>query len=240
MLSPFVHGAHYAFRGLRLLTHPRLRPFVLVPLAINLVLFGGGLWWGGRELDAFLEAQIARLPEWLTWLQWLIVPLIVIAAALVMFYGFTLVANVLGSPFNGVLAERVEDLLDPSVQRSQRPLWKDLIAAPLAELRKLVYFVGWAVPLLLLLLVPGLNLVFPFLWAVFGAWMLALAYLDYPLGNHGLDFAAQRRAAAGHRRLTLGFGFGVLAMTLVPGLNFVAMPAAVIGATLLWIDNRPR
>ena len=37
--------------------------------------------------------------------------------------------------------------------------------------------------------------------------------------------------------LALGFGAGVTVITIVPGLNLVAMPAAVIGATLLWCDR---
>ena len=40
------------------------------------------------------------------------------------------------------------------------------------------------------------------------------------------------------KRLTaLGFGGGVMLMMLIPGLNFLAMPAAVAGATALWVDR---
>jgi CysZ protein len=40
------------------------------------------------------------------------------------------------------------------------------------------------------------------------------------------------------RRLTaLGFGAGVMLLMLIPGINFVAMPAAVAGGTLLWVNR---
>jgi len=37
--------------------------------------------------------------------------------------------------------------------------------------------------------------------------------------------------------LALGFGSGVTVLTMIPVLNFVAMPAAVIGGTLLWSEQ---
>lgn len=238
MVGPFVRGAGYALRGLTLVAHPRLRGFVLIPLAINLLLFGGGLWWGGSALADWIDRQIAALPDWLHWLHWLIVPVLVVAAALVLFYGFSVLANLLGAPFNSLLAERVEDLLHPGrVRPAGRSLLGEASAAIGGAVRALVYFVACALPLLVLLFIPGLNAAFPFVWLAFSAWMLALQYLDYPMGNHGLNFAEQRRRHAGNRRLVFGFGAGVLLLTLVPGLNFLAMPAGVIGATLLWAEN---
>lgn len=241
MLAAFFRGFTYPFRGMRLILHRDLRLFALLPFLINAALFGAGLWWAGSRLYAYVDGWVARLPEWLSWLSWLVVPVLAVASLLILFYGFTVIANLLGSPFNGTLAERVEDLRAADAQRPQRlqrPLWKDLASSSLGELRKLGYFALRAVPLLALLLVPGLNAMFPLLWAAFGAWMLALEYLDYPLGNHGLAFAAQRRVVRRQRALTLGFGSGVLLMTIVPGLNFLAMPSAVIGATLLSMEHR--
>lgn len=238
MLSSFAQGFRYPFRGLRLLLHPRLRAFVWPPVLINTALFAGGLWWAGRSLYDLIYAQITQLPEWLSWLAWLIVPLLALAAVLIIFYCFTLVANIIGSPFNGFLAERVEDWAEPETQRPERPWWVDVLYAPVGELRKLGYFIVRAIPLLILLIIPGLNIIFPLAWAAFGAWMLALQYLDYPLSNHGLLFPVQRRIVRKQPSLTLGFGCGVLVMTVVPGLNFLSMPSAVIGASLLSVDAK--
>jgi CysZ protein len=67
--------------------------------------------------------------------------------------------------------------------------------------------------------------------------MLAVEYLDYPMGNHGLSFSEQRRRLRRRPMLSLSFGAGVLLLMLIPGLNFLAMPAAVAGATALWVDR---
>ena len=66
---------------------------------------------------------------------------------------------------------------------------------------------------------------------------MAVEYCDYPMSNAGLKLDSQRRLLRRRRGLALGFGAGVMTMTVVPGLNLVAMPAAVIGATLLWCDR---
>ena len=163
-------------------------------------------------------------------------------ALLVIIYTYTLVANAIAAPFNGLLAERVEKLVDPggrAPQPSAGPSWRELLFSPLTELGKLLYFVAWAIPLIVLSFVPAVNVAAPVLWAVSTSWMLALEYADYPLGHRGLDHRAQRRLLRRHWPLTLGFGGMTLLLTLVPVLNFLAMPAAVIGATLMWNRELP-
>jgi CysZ protein len=238
MIEVFLKGAGYALAGLRWLPRPQLRRFVVLPLMINVLLFGGLIAWGAQEFGLFLDWALGYLPAWLDWLRWLLWPLFVITVLLVVFYTFTLVANFIASPFNGLLAERVEALArsQPSVPAGG-PLWKEIVRAPVTELTKLGYFLVRALPLLVLFLLPGLNAVAPVLWLAFSAWMLALQYADYPLGNHGLRFREQRRLLGRRRVLALGFGSAVLLLTVVPIVNFLVMPAAVIGATLMWVEQ---
>lgn len=248
MVNQFIKGASYPLTGITWLTRPRLRRYVIVPLLVNTVLFAGAVWWSftefGELMDRLLDRLVGWFPDWLDWLAtvlvWLSWPLFAVAILLVVFYTFTLLANLLASPFNGLLSERVEDLADPDRTRPQgRPLWQEVAIAPASEIRKLVYFLVRAVPLLLLFLIPVVNVAAPVIWVVFGAWMLALQYADYPLGNHGIPFRQQRRILAERRMLALGFGAAVLVITLIPVLNFVAMPASVIGATLMWVEQFP-
>lgn len=92
-------------------------------------------------------------------------------------------------------------------------------------------------PLLILFLIPVAQLAAPLLWLMFGAWFLALEYLDYPMGNHGLDFKQQLTQLRSMRLTTLGFGAALVVLMLIPGLNLVAMPAAVAGSTILWCER---
>lgn len=231
-----ITGAGYLIEGLRLLNRPGIRPFVWMPLLVNILVFSLLVWTGVHEFERLLSWL---LPEssWLSYLRWLVWPLFAASAVLLIFYTFTVIANLIAAPFNGLLAEKVEQSLGgetPTGEGSIRALLKDLLPSIASELRKLSYFLLRAVPLLILFLIPGINLVAPVLWLLFNAWYMALEYADFPMANHGLKFSAQHARMKKIRLTALGFGGALTLLMLVPILNFVAMPAAVAGATALW------
>jgi CysZ protein len=67
--------------------------------------------------------------------------------------------------------------------------------------------------------------------------MLAISYLDYPMANHGLSFPEQRRQLGQRRYLALGFGGATMFALAIPLVNFLVIPAAVAGATILWVER---
>jgi CysZ protein len=237
-MRDLLKGLGYLLEGLRLVRLPGLRRFVMIPLLVNSLLFAGLMFAAVSGFERLLDYLLGFLPEWLHWLQYLLWPLFAISALVVLAYSFTLIANLLAAPFNGVLAEAVEKHLtgQPLAQAGDwRALLADIVPSLLSELHKLGYFALRGLPLLLLFVIPGINLAAPLLWTLFGAWMLALEYGDYPMGNHGLKFRDQRPRLRARRMLALGFGLGVLGMTVIPVVNFLAMPVAVAGATALWV-----
>lgn len=241
MSTSLTKGAGYALIGLRWLPKSGLRRFVAMPLLINVVLFGAGIWWTYDQFEYLDQALQDGLPTWLDWLHWLIWPIFALTVLVAVFYSFSVVTNLLAAPFNTLLAAQVEKQARSgnTARPAARLAWQELLLSPLAVIHKLLYLIGWAIPLLLLSFTPVINIAAPILWVLFGAWMLALEYADYPLSNRGLSFRDQRRLLRQHWPLTLGFGAMVLLLTLIPLLNFLAMPAAVIGATLMWTQEAP-
>jgi CysZ protein len=190
--------------------------------------------WIGRLIDYLM----GWLPGWLEWLGYLVWPLFALLALVVVFYGFSIVANLIAAPFNGLLAEMVEkDLTGEPVEGDWKQVVRDILPAIWSEVRKLVYFVLRAAPLGILFLIPGVNLAAPFLWVLFSAWMMAIQYVDYPMGNHQLFFKDQRRRLRQRRLQALGFGGLTMLLTLIPVINFFIMPAAVAGATAMWVND---
>ncbi|MGB0721168.1 MAG: sulfate transporter CysZ [Gammaproteobacteria bacterium] len=238
-MGPFA-GAGYLFKGLSLIMQPGLRRFVLIPLLINIVIFGG-LGWLAYVLFADLMQDLTDyLPDWLDWLEWLLWPLAVAAFLLVVFYTFSLLANIIAAPFNSLLAEKTELLLTGQPLEdgsSLADVLKSVLPMIAAEIGKLMYFVVRAIPLLILSFIPVLNVAAPVLWFLFSAWMLALEYMDYPMGNHNLLFKDIRARVQTRRMTGLGFGAMTTLFTMIPVLNFIAMPTAVCGATALWVDR---
>jgi CysZ protein len=67
--------------------------------------------------------------------------------------------------------------------------------------------------------------------------MLAIDYHDYPMGNHQLLFNEQREVLKKKRTLALGFGMATMLATMIPIVNFFVIPAAVAGATALYVNR---
>ncbi len=235
-----LSGLTYLLRGARMIAQPGLRRFVIIPMVINVISFSALIWLAVGSVSPFIDAQVAKLPEWLQWLDWLV--WLLLAAAVLMFglSLFTFLANLISAPFNGFLAEAVEDRLGDAPTPNNggwTRMMAEVIPALREELRKFGYFIKWALPFLVLFLIPGVNFLAAPLWIAFNAWMLALQYTDYPMSNHGLSFAEQRQRLSSQRLLALTFGSTIMAGMLVPVVNFLIIPSAVAGATIMWRER---
>ena len=229
-MDEFIRGFSYFFSGFGFIIKPGIRRYVLIPLCINMVLFTIAIFFALNQVQDFINT----LSGWWQWLEWLLWPFFVLVTLVIVFFSFSIIANLIAAPFNGLLAETVESYLeDGTVELPKRSLTNEIITSIGSELSKLLYFIVWAIPLLLLMFVPGLQL----LWVVFGAWMLSLEYLDFPMANHGMTFSQERNLIKQKRLLALGFGSAVMTMALIPVLNFIVMPVAVCAATKLWFTE---
>ena len=241
MPTQALSGPGYLLEGLRLILRPGLRLFVLLPLTLNLLLFIALLGVAIQQFGFWVEALMPTLPDWLAFLEYLLWPLFVVLVLVIMFFSFTLLANIIAAPFNGFLAEKVEVVLRG---RDDFPpfSWAELTAmVPRTvgrELRKLVYFLPRAIPLLILTFVPVLNLLAAPLWILFGIWMMAVQYIDYPCDNNKVSWDDMLAWLREKRWQSLGFGGAVYLSLLIPFVNILVMPAAVAGATLFWVRER--
>ena len=235
MVSNAVSGAGYLLQGMRLIARPKLRQFVLIPLLINILVFSGAIYLGVAQFEHFVAFLDSQMPSWLSWLEWVLWPLFVLLLLIVVFYGFGMVANLIAAPFNSLLAEKVEAILiGRSVEQSSdyARMLADLLPTLRDEIWKVLYALLWSLPFLALLLVPVAG---PVLWFFFSAWILTVQYSDYPMGNHGLTFREMRRRLRERRAVTLGFGSAAVCLGMIPVVNFILMPSAVAGATLMWV-----
>lgn len=237
MIADITIGTRALARSFALVREPGIRPYVIVPLLINVVLFGGLIWYGYAQMEVFVAWLMSFVPGFLAFLETLIWIFFILLALLIVFFAFTPVANIVAAPFNALMAEKIETHLTGKPPSSEVGFLKMAIDAIASQLRKLLYIALWGLGLFLVTLIPVVNIISPILWVVFGSWLLSLEYFDYPMGNHDLVFAEQKRQLAEHRGLALGFGGGLMIMTSIPVVNFIAMPIGVAGATLLWVEQ---
>lgn len=222
--------------GFNLIKQPGLRRFVIMPLLINTVLFSAASWFLWEYL---ISAVNDMLPSWLLWLSWLVLPIFMLIVLAIVYYGFALLANIIAAPFYGQLANGVEAHLRgmPLHEVTGESFLKQAPKLVGSELRKLLYYLIRAVPLLLLSLIPGVNVISLPLWLIFSAWFLSFEYTGYALENHHVLFNQQKKVLHSSRVSTMMFGGISLLMISIPLLNFVAPAVAVAGATKLLFDN---
>lgn len=241
MIKDFLSGVNCFLRGFKLAIRPGLRRFILIPLFINTLVFTAAIWLGIDQFDRLLDWMLPGGNSW--WGEFARVALWIFFAALTLivpFFTFTLVANLIGAPFNGLLSEKAEEYLAGRPQTDPgglRNIIASIIPSILSELKKLVYFLAICIPVFVLSLIPVVNIISPFIWAAFTSWMLALEYIAYPFENHNIFFSQVRATLKKKKALSLGFGTAVMVATLIPLINFFVMPSAVAGATIVWSER---
>lgn len=239
-MSDFLRGISYFFAGVKLVQLPGLRRFIIIPVIINIVLFVGLfvlLWHYFGEFNHWVMLQ---LPYWLQWLMvffWLI---FFVSFFLLLIYSFVTVANILAAPFNTVLAEKVKVYLTgqplpnvgvwDSIKDAPRSIWRQFQILGFYLPRAFIFF--------LLFFVPMLQPIVGIIWFFFHAWFMALTYVDYPSDLEKYAVSSLRMWLRQRKGVALGLGSSVLVFSMVPVLNFFVIPAAVAGATKLWVDEK--
>jgi CysZ protein len=238
-VKPSLSGFQYFLQGFDLIRQPKLRPFVLIPLLVNLILFSVSFYFLFQQIDVWLLELEASL-DWLSWLVYIIKPLAFIVILLIFGFFFGAIANIIAAPFNGLLAEQTELLLNnkPLPDMSIKDIILDIPRVLTRELKKIKYYIPRAIALLLLFFIPVVGqTVAPVLWFIFTAWMLAIQYADYTFDNNKVGFDEMRSELSANRMQSLSFGSIVALCQSIPIVNFIVMPIAVCGATAMCVSN---
>lgn len=235
-MNTFATGFGYLWRGLPWLLKPGIKRFVIIPLLINVLFFIALFWILGNYFGLLVDYLLGMIPDWLQWLGSILWILFALLAVLLIFFVFAFFTNLIGSPFNSLLAAKIEQhFTGESPPGSQLSVWRETVTAISSEARKWLYFLLWAVIVLIFALL--LSPLAPVFWFVFGAWLFSLEYLEYPMSNHGKTFPQIRQRLGQQRMLSLGFGCAVTIAMLIPFVNLLVMPMAVAGATLLYREQ---
>lgn len=245
MLADSLRGAGYLVQGFGLLTAPGVKRYVAIPLTINILLFAALIYFGYGAFMDFLNWLLPEQNGWLSWLRYILIPLFFLTVLVVCFFTFTIIANIVSSPFNGLLAEAVEQYLTGKAIAEPKDVLdviKGALPMMLNELGKLGYYAMLMIPafliFLLLSFIPIVNLFAALGWFLVSAWVLAVEYTDYPFDNHEIRFKAMRQRLGTRKWLAFGFGGATLFATAIPVLNFFVVPSAVAGATAMSVQQK--
>ncbi|MBX2857886.1 MAG: EI24 domain-containing protein, partial [Cellvibrionaceae bacterium] len=176
-----ITGCGYFFRGARLIWHPLLRPYLLVPLLVNAVLFVVlTTWllrfWGGLDSDEITHNA------WLKPLVSILFATIGLLVLIVYGFSFNLITNIIAAPFYGKLAEKAEQVLTGKTPPPE-PLSRMIPRVIVREFQKLFYFISRGVLVLLIVMVIGMvpvaNILAPLVGLLWAMWCMSIQYSDY-------------------------------------------------------------
>ncbi len=232
-----MNGLNCFFEGLQLIFKPELWPYVIVPIIINALVLSAVIVWGVSQYDAWSASITGMLPDWLAFMSGFLSFLAALLVFVAMLYLFTIVANLIASPFNAILSVKVEERLTGRAPAGTSNLAVILFRSIGRELAKLLYYLPRLIGLVIITFIPGLNAAAPFLWVLFGAWMMTVQYADYAADNNEVAFSDLKDRMGQVRSQAVVFGLPVYFALAIPLLNIVLMPAAVAGGTVFWVEH---
>ena len=240
-MNPAVGLRSFA-EGFTLARHPALRHYVWLPMLVSLVVCVLGLYLAFDYLIDATDRWIASLPEWLSWLDLILTPLLYVAGVLGGAWLFGLLAVLIASPFLGAFSLALERVRFGSAPEIATSIWMDIGSSIAREVRKLAYYLPRLLAVFLITLIPVVNVIAPVIWLLFGAWTLAVQFVDYPTENRQRPFRETLSMLKSNRAAALTFGLCATAALMIPLLNFLLIPVAVAGGTLLWrsLETDPR
>jgi CysZ protein len=227
-----IRGMLQMLDGLRLLlTEAGLRQVLWRMLALLVVLvltLGAGVFWLADHLVHLWlppgsEAWYWQIIGVIAWL--LALALALISGAV----GFVALASVATSPWLDMLAARTEALSGTGGEPSAAPWFAQITQSLASTLRPLVSLLALGTLASACLLVPVIGQVAAtVIWGYAGIRFLNYALLDVPASRRQWDFSRRRGELGCMPWFYLGFGGTAMLMMLVPGLNLLVLPAAVV------------
>ena len=240
-VTPNTSGARYFLNGFSLIMTKGIKRFVFIPFIINILLFSSAFYFLLDYIQLGVNYTIGLIPDFLSWLRdalaFILWPIAVITILLVFALVFGTLANWIAAPFNGLLSEKMErHLLNLGVgDEGFSAIIKDIPRTLGREFSKLLYFLPRALVFLIaFFLLPVIGQI---LWFLFGAWMMAIQYCDYPFDNHKIGFTPMRSRLREQLGKSMSFGVMVNIFALIPIVNFIVMPVAICGATQMWVEQ---
>lgn len=228
--TPVLRAFMDAWRWMKV---PSTRHYFIWPILINLLVYVLAFMLAAHYFEQVINYL---LPSWLDFVRWLLWPLFAAAFLLLVYMSATVLVNIAGAPFYGLLAERVWLEMHgslPATHTSSQGFIRSLQQSAGTEWQRLRAGMKKMLPLLLLSCVPGLNVLAAPLWLLYTLWFMAAEYLAYPMEIMGLGFTEQQQYLVRRAIGVFSFGGMVTLLLLVPLLNLVVPPLSVVAATLL-------
>jgi CysZ protein len=236
-ISDFLRGLKGHGNGIRFaFAHKAYLPLVFFPFILTLLLFTAAFFAFSAYSEAILGYFWQADPETATGIMaalawvWLHVVkyLLYLVLFALMYFLFMVVANVIASPIYdhvaGKLYPGATGISDSPGAVGERP---GVLGIVVEELKKACFIL--IIPVALLFIPVAGQILSPLAAMIFLAW----DFVDFSLSRDRPDFRGRLRYVRKRKLFLLGFG----APLLIPVLNILLFPFAILGATLAYRDD---
>jgi len=236
LIQDLQFGFRCAFQGIPyLFRHTSLLRLAAIPIMLNIGLFMGLIWLIYSKLGDLLSLLVSKPEAWI-WLIFYYI-LMVLAFLLILILGtflLCLIGNILAAPFHEWMSEKVREL--EIGKKEERPfsfkvLFQEGKRIIGTQIKKLSFILFLEVLVLLFIFIPVVGTV---LSGALTLILLAFQFIDFPLEIERLSVQEQRNRFLKFPGAWLGFGAGISILLAIPILNFLILPAGVVGASLLY------
>lgn len=225
-----IKGALVFLSGLRLLfARSELRELLwrmLGLLLLMMVILSVGAFW---MVDYLVALWLPEGDAWyLQFFSWLFALLALLVSLLTAAIGFVAFGSAAVAPWLDELAVRTEQAFGTVVSDKQGT-WAGMVVQSLVHtLRPLLELIGWGVVALLLSLIPPLAAA---IWGYAGVRFLMYELIDTPASRRDWGFAERKGRLNRQRWFYFGFAGTAALLLLLPLINLLVIPAAVVGLT---------
>lgn len=214
------------------------RRFVIIPILINIALailiFRYGLsGWIVQLLVDLLDARLDAGWQWLVSLANFIFNVIALFAVTVV---AVRVGTIIGSPFYGIVAERIDDKYLAGESVPHVSVWQSIRNALWYEGRKLVVVAIISLVGFILEFIPGIGLFIGSAFVFVSLTIVTLLdYTDVPFSRRGILFRQRFDLFRQYLPEVLGFALVMVPLSTIPLVNLVTVPVGITAGALLYV-----
>ncbi len=238
-------GALYIFKGANIVRKNRsLWKYAAAPFIISLGLMCAGYFFLYHMFTLIAPEYFSGSAWYFQILYYLLIVVVAVATFVGFFFLFIIVATTIAAPFNDLLSEKIEQvekgvILDQKFSVFQ--LIKD-IGRGLGHTFKIlgIYVASQVIGLLFLFTIPLFGqLLYTVITLGATAFILSMEFTSYSMDRRRMAFGEKKSFFFSNLRTMLSFGVVAAFIASIPIVNFLSIPAAVAGGTLLFMDLSP-
>src|SRR5690554_5321342 len=241
----FIAGGLLPLHALRLLlANLKLVPLLIIPVLINMVLFAVSIYflvqYAGQGVEwLWAKPTAGGALEQAVLVLWYVVYVLAILVSVALSYVIVLMlGGILASPFHDILSEATEKILlgTDEVEGTGLSFLVETLRSLGSNIVIVLIYFSLLIPVLMLNLIPGLGTVAASaLGMMLSAYFVGLEYCDPLLTRRNTPVKRKFGLIREHIWFAGAFGLGTNFLLLLPFLNFLCMPIAVMGGTAMGI-----